>query len=160
MHAQAALIPVPAQLFEGSLLLGGLVKAGLGQSALAGANVLVHPLLVAGWCSMVSTALNLLPVGRIDGGRMMQVHCCAVHLQPPCRKLRLYMCIRQYFKVAMSGTWPSVYVVRKSSNSFRMHQLLARFAAMRRVLQEADLDCRVPASRQRSVAAGWQRRRS
>ena len=75
---QAALIPVPAQLFEGSLLLGGLVKAGLGQSALAGANVLVHPLLVAGWCSMVSTALNLLPVGRIDGGRMMQVHCCAL----------------------------------------------------------------------------------
>jgi len=78
---QAALIPVPAQLFEGSLLLGGLVKAGLGQSAVAGANVLVHPLLVAGWCSMVSTALNLLPVGRIDGGRMMQVHRCALHLQ-------------------------------------------------------------------------------
>ena len=64
---------MPAQLFEGSLLMGGLVKAGLGERALAGANVLVHPLLVAGWCSMVSTALNLLPVGRIDGGRMMQV---------------------------------------------------------------------------------------
>jgi hypothetical protein len=73
-HAlQAALIPVPAQLFQGSLLLGSIVKAGLGQAALTGANVLVHPLLVAGWCGMVSTALNLLPVGRIDGGRMMQV---------------------------------------------------------------------------------------
>ena len=71
--SQAALIPVPAQLFQGSLLLGSVVKAGLGQAALTGANVLVHPLLVAGWCGMVSTALNLLPVGRIDGGRMMQV---------------------------------------------------------------------------------------
>ena len=70
---QAALIPVPAQLFQGSLLLGSIVKAGLGQAALTGANVLVHPLLVAGWCGMVSTALNLLPVGRVDGGRIMQV---------------------------------------------------------------------------------------
>ena len=93
---QAALIPVPAQLFQGSLLLGSIVKAGLGQAALTGANVLVHPLLVAGWCGMVSTALNLLPVGRIDGGRIMQVRCtsraslhagtptAAALLHPPC----------------------------------------------------------------------------
>lgn len=66
-------MPVPSQLFQGSLLLGGAVKAVLGDSALSGANVSVHPMLIAGWCGLVSTALNLLPVGAIDGGRILQV---------------------------------------------------------------------------------------
>ena len=107
------LLPVPAALLNGSLLLGGVAKAGTGvggqgeaggppvprcacsqlsdahstthppthkpsQAALAGAAkgaggaVLVHPALVAGWAGLVATALNALPVGRLDGGRMMQ----------------------------------------------------------------------------------------
>ena len=73
---QTALVPVPATLFQGSLLLGGTVKAVLGEVALNRATVAVHPLLIAGWCGLVSTALNLLPVGAIDGGRMMQVRTC------------------------------------------------------------------------------------
>ena len=104
---QAALIPVPAQLFQGSLLLGGLVKAGLGQSALAGTNVLVHPLLVAGWCGMISTALNLLPVGRIDGGRMMQVNTpLNKACNHGCHELHCHQQMHRYGAAMGTGLWP------------------------------------------------------
>lgn len=33
----------------------------------------VSPLLVGGWCGLVTTALNCLPVGNLDGGRTMLV---------------------------------------------------------------------------------------
>jgi len=71
--AEAGLVPVPSQLFEGSLLLGGLCKLVLGAESLAKANVYVSPLLVGGWCGLVATALNSLPVGNLDGGRTMLV---------------------------------------------------------------------------------------
>jgi membrane-associated protease RseP (regulator of RpoE activity) len=35
-------------------------------------QVLVSPLVIAGWCGLVSQALQLLPVGSVDGGRMVQ----------------------------------------------------------------------------------------
>jgi len=45
-------------------------------------QVLVSPLLIAGWCGMVSQALQLLPVGSVDGGRMVQVRTfvCTKHV--------------------------------------------------------------------------------
>lgn len=58
---EAGLLPVPGSLFNGSLLLGGISSAVLGS----GKQVLVHPALVAGWCGLVSTAFNLLPVRHI-----------------------------------------------------------------------------------------------
>lgn len=57
---EAGLLPVPGSLFNGSLLLGGISSAVLGS----GKSVLVHPALIAGWCGLVSTAFNLLPVRR------------------------------------------------------------------------------------------------
>ncbi|KAG2436710.1 hypothetical protein HXX76_006235 [Chlamydomonas incerta] len=67
------LVPVPTALFQSSLLLGTLVKAVLGDQLGAGADeVLISPLVIAGWCGLVTTALNTLPVGSLDGGRMMQ----------------------------------------------------------------------------------------
>lgn len=48
-------------------------QAVLGEKALQGTSVMVHPFLVAGWAGLVSTSLNLLPVGSIDGGRIVQV---------------------------------------------------------------------------------------
>jgi membrane-associated protease RseP (regulator of RpoE activity) len=99
------LVPVPAQLLQGSLLLGSLTRAALGDGAAAAAAaavqaasaaggaaggaggsaagpiaaavagqpvLLLSPLAVAGWCGCVTTALNLLPVGSLDGGRMFQ----------------------------------------------------------------------------------------
>ncbi|CAK0755578.1 hypothetical protein CVIRNUC_002385 [Coccomyxa viridis] len=66
------LLPVPALLFQGSLLLGGIAKAVLGPGPPGGGPTLIHPFLVSGWCGLVVTALNLLPVGSLDGGRMVQ----------------------------------------------------------------------------------------
>ncbi|EFJ47832.1 hypothetical protein VOLCADRAFT_61017 [Volvox carteri f. nagariensis] len=67
------LIPVPTALFQSSLLLGTVVKAVLGDQITAGTEeVLISPLVIAGWCGLVTTALNLLPVGSLDGGRMVQ----------------------------------------------------------------------------------------
>lgn len=69
--ADAGLLPVPTQLFQGSFLLGGLAKLALGADAMAKATVYVSPLMVGGWCGLVATALNSLPVGNLDGGRVM-----------------------------------------------------------------------------------------
>eukprot|EP00798_Chlamydomonas_sp_ICE-L_P007411 gene7411-539_t len=66
------LIPVPVQLLQGSLLLGTVTKTILGEQALQGAQVLLSPLAIAGWYGLICNALNMLPVGCLDGGRMMQ----------------------------------------------------------------------------------------
>jgi hypothetical protein len=63
-----ALLPPP----QGSLLLGTATRVALGEAAMARAEVLVSPLVIAGWCGLITTSLNLLPVGSLDGGRMMQ----------------------------------------------------------------------------------------
>lgn len=67
--AREMLVPVPDTLLRGSLLLGGLVKAGAGTASQG--TVLLHPLTIAGWCGLTTTALNLLPIGSLDGGRLM-----------------------------------------------------------------------------------------
>lgn len=67
-----ALVPVPTQLFQGSLLLGSITRVVLGEGALRAAEVPVSPLVIAGWCGLITQALQLLPVGCVDGGRMVQ----------------------------------------------------------------------------------------
>jgi membrane-associated protease RseP (regulator of RpoE activity) len=57
--------------FQGSVLVGTLAKIVLG-SQLAGPLVDVHPLVLLGWLGLVITALNLLPAGQLDGGRIVQ----------------------------------------------------------------------------------------
>jgi membrane-associated protease RseP (regulator of RpoE activity) len=41
-------------------------------SALAESLVDVHPLTLVGWLGLVITALNLMPAGQLDGGRIVQ----------------------------------------------------------------------------------------
>ena len=67
----AGLVPVPVQLFQGSLVLGSICKAVLGGDPSDTTNVFVSPLLIGGWCGLVSFAFNALPVGTLDGGRTM-----------------------------------------------------------------------------------------
>ncbi|CAI0433214.1 unnamed protein product [Linum tenue] len=67
------LIQVPSMLFQGSLLLGLISRATLGYAAMHAATVSIHPLVIAGWCGLTTTAFNLLPVGSLDGGRAVQV---------------------------------------------------------------------------------------
>jgi membrane-associated protease RseP (regulator of RpoE activity) len=71
-HAQELLVPVPTQLFQGSLLLGSVTRLALGSDVMSRPDVLISPLVIAGWCGLITNALNLLPVGSLDGGRMVQ----------------------------------------------------------------------------------------
>ncbi|XP_062214365.1 probable zinc metalloprotease EGY1, chloroplastic isoform X2 [Phragmites australis] len=65
-------VEVPSQLFQGSLLLGLISRATLGYRAMHAATVSIHPLVIAGWCGLTTTAFNMLPVGCLDGGRALQ----------------------------------------------------------------------------------------
>uniref|UniRef100_A0A0C9RNA9 TSA: Wollemia nobilis Ref_Wollemi_Transcript_9020_2145 transcribed RNA sequence n=1 Tax=Wollemia nobilis TaxID=56998 RepID=A0A0C9RNA9_9CONI len=71
-EATGDLIQVPSLLFQGSLLLGLISRATLGYNAMHAATVLIHPLVIAGWCGLTTTAFNMLPVGCLDGGRAIQ----------------------------------------------------------------------------------------
>lgn len=71
-EASGELVEVPSLLFQGSLLLGTATRAVLGYNAVHAAIVPIHPLVIAGWCGLTTTAFNLMPVGCLDGGRTMQ----------------------------------------------------------------------------------------
>ncbi len=68
---QGSLFQIPNQFFQGSILVGSLARVVLG-SALQSPLVNVHPLVVIGWLGLVITALNLMPAGQLDGGRIVQ----------------------------------------------------------------------------------------
>ncbi|MFM7221272.1 MAG: site-2 protease family protein [Nodosilinea sp.] len=62
---------LPAGFFQASVLVGTLAKVVLGQT-LQQPLVDVHPLTIFGWLGLVITALNLMPAGQLDGGRIVQ----------------------------------------------------------------------------------------
>ncbi|KAK6942454.1 hypothetical protein RJ641_027831 [Dillenia turbinata] len=70
--AAGDLVQVPSSLFQGSLLLGFISRATLGYGAMHAATVSIHPLVIAGWCGLTTSAFNMLPVGCLDGGRAVQ----------------------------------------------------------------------------------------
>ncbi|MGG6238889.1 site-2 protease family protein [Nodosilinea sp. AN01ver1] len=62
---------IPSGFFQGSILIGALARVVLG-SALQEPLVDIHPLTIMGWLGLVITALNLMPAGQLDGGRLVQ----------------------------------------------------------------------------------------
>jgi len=68
---QGSLFQMPNEFFQGSILVGTLARVVLG-SAVQSSVVDVHPLTVIGWLGLVITALNLMPAGQLDGGRIVQ----------------------------------------------------------------------------------------
>ena len=66
-----SLFQLPNQFFQGSILVGSLARVVLG-SALQSPLVNIHPLVIIGWLGLVITALNLMPAGQLDGGRIVQ----------------------------------------------------------------------------------------
>ncbi|KAL2610797.1 hypothetical protein R1flu_022489 [Riccia fluitans] len=71
-EASSQVVQVPSLLLQGSLLLGLVTRGALGYTALHATTVSIHPLVIAGWCGLTTTAFNLLPVGCMDGGRAIQ----------------------------------------------------------------------------------------
>ena len=62
---------IPLEFFQGSILVGGLARLFLGAE-FSYPLIDVHPLVVMGWLGLVINALNLLPAGQLDGGRIIQ----------------------------------------------------------------------------------------
>jgi membrane-associated protease RseP (regulator of RpoE activity) len=71
LSKQNSVFQIPNQFFQGSILVGSLARVVLG-SALQSQTVGIHPLVVIGWLGLVITALNLMPAGQLDGGRIVQ----------------------------------------------------------------------------------------
>jgi len=74
--AQAQLPAVPVELLRASSLGGGIIEWLLGNGVLdsspddASAVIRLHPYAVGGFVGIVVNALNLLPIGNTDGGRI------------------------------------------------------------------------------------------
>ncbi|KJH73495.1 site-2 protease family protein [Aliterella atlantica] len=66
-----SLFQVPVEFFQGSILVGTLARVILG-SEVHNQLIDVNPLTVVGWLGLVITALNVMPAGQLDGGRIVQ----------------------------------------------------------------------------------------
>ncbi len=64
-------LEVPTVFFQGSILVGTIARVFLG-SQLQSELVVVHPFVIVGWLGLIITALNLMPAGQLDGGRIIQ----------------------------------------------------------------------------------------
>ena len=53
-----------------SMLLALVSKLAIGDAVAQGHYLVLHPLAFAGWLGLMITALNLLPVGQLDGGHI------------------------------------------------------------------------------------------
>ena len=65
-----SMFQMPTEFFSASVLVGTLAKVILGAE-LHQVIVDVSPLVIVGWLGLVITALNLLPAGQLDGGRIV-----------------------------------------------------------------------------------------
>jgi membrane-associated protease RseP (regulator of RpoE activity) len=64
-------LEIPSQFFQGSILVGSVAKVILGAQ-IHQDLVNIHPLVVIGWLGLIINALNLMPAGQLDGGRIVQ----------------------------------------------------------------------------------------
>jgi membrane-associated protease RseP (regulator of RpoE activity) len=66
---------VPLAAAEGALNLGEPLLFKLGSALVlkhvpAGSDIMLHPVAFAGWAGLLVTAINLLPLGQLDGGHV------------------------------------------------------------------------------------------
>ena len=70
------MVPAPTERPEGEFLLGSsLIFSLLARMVLGeipdGYDILLSPMAFAGWIGLFVTALNLLPIGQLDGGHVV-----------------------------------------------------------------------------------------
>jgi membrane-associated protease RseP (regulator of RpoE activity) len=68
-NSSNGILQVPSTIFHSSILVGILAHLTLGD-ALAESMVKISPLVALGWLGLMITAVNLLPAGQLDGGRI------------------------------------------------------------------------------------------
>ncbi|WOG94034.1 hypothetical protein DCAR_0313324 [Daucus carota subsp. sativus] len=61
---------VDASVFHESLLVGGIAKLLLGDVLKEGGQISLNPLLVWAWAGLLINAINSIPAGELDGGRI------------------------------------------------------------------------------------------
>ncbi|KAJ7544355.1 hypothetical protein O6H91_09G075000 [Diphasiastrum complanatum] len=65
-------ISINASAFHDSLLVGGLAKAILADALKEGSTVTINPLVLSAWSGLLVNAINSIPAGDLDGGRIAQ----------------------------------------------------------------------------------------
>lgn len=63
-------ILVNAAAFHDSVLVGGLAKLVFGDLLVEGSSVCLSPISLASWSALLVNAINCIPAGELDGGRM------------------------------------------------------------------------------------------
>ncbi|KAI3817798.1 hypothetical protein L1987_11596 [Smallanthus sonchifolius] len=63
-------IIVDASVFHESFLAGGIAKLLLGDVLKEGATISVNPLVLWAWAGLLINAINSIPAGELDGGRI------------------------------------------------------------------------------------------
>lgn len=66
----AAPAPAGSNLFFGEPLIFKAVEALMGKTPPPGMDLNLHPIGLAAWFGFFATAINLLPVGQLDGGHI------------------------------------------------------------------------------------------
>ncbi|XP_062001233.1 probable zinc metalloprotease EGY2, chloroplastic [Rosa rugosa] len=61
---------VDASVFHESFLAGGIAKLLLGDALKEGTPISVNPLLIWAWAGLLINAINSIPAGELDGGRI------------------------------------------------------------------------------------------
>ncbi|XVE52525.1 hypothetical protein DITRI_Ditri02bG0129100 [Diplodiscus trichospermus] len=63
-------VVVDASVFHESFLAGGVAKLLLGDVLKEGTTISVNPLVIWAWAGLLINALNSIPAGELDGGRI------------------------------------------------------------------------------------------
>ncbi|KAL7146846.1 hypothetical protein ABFS83_06G069200 [Erythranthe nasuta] len=63
-------IVVDSSVFHESLLIGGIAKVLLGDVLKEGTPLSVNPLVIWAWAGLLINAINSIPAGELDGGRI------------------------------------------------------------------------------------------
>ena len=68
---EGSLFQLSPTFFRSSILVGTLARLMLGGQ-LQNTFVDINPLVIVGWLGLLITAINVMPVGQLDGGRIVQ----------------------------------------------------------------------------------------
>eukprot|EP00850_Spirogloea_muscicola_P008786 SM000048S16498 [mRNA] locus=s48:63807:67392:+ [translate_table: standard] len=63
-------VSVDSSAFHDSFIIGGIAKLLLGDRLAEGAKVDLSPVTLAAWTGLLINAINTIPVGELDGGRV------------------------------------------------------------------------------------------